>query len=139
MELFRGQAEESAETDGVFEMLGQILAPEPGAHLRVGGDGRAFPVLRHDDPLAFELEVGALDRDDADAQRDGQLANRGDLLPASPVSGGDSLVDLLHDLEVHRPSIGLGNNQVGMHHRYTVYINILSIYSQGQSSGKRHA
>ena len=81
MRALRGQAEESPETDDLFEMLRQILAPEPGAHVRVGGDGRAFPVLRHDDPLAFELEVGALDRDDADAQRDGQLANRGDLLP----------------------------------------------------------
>ena len=78
-------------------------------------DRRALAVLRHDDALALELEIGALDGDHADAEGDGELADRRDLLPGGQSPIGDALLDLLHDLQVHRPSIGLRNDEPVTH------------------------
>jgi len=48
----------------LVELLGLQLAREA---VDVGHEG-AFPMARDDDALVFEVEIGALDRDDADAE-----------------------------------------------------------------------
>src|SRR5262249_45245528 len=50
-----------------------------------------------------------------------QLPNRRNCLPRSPVPDRDALLHLFHDLEVHRPLVGLGNNEhLNMHSIYRV-------------------
>jgi hypothetical protein len=46
-------------------------------HAKVGplGDDRTLAVMRRNDAVAFELEVSALDGDDADVEFDGELAD----------------------------------------------------------------
>ena len=50
--------------------------------------------------------------------------DRGQLTPRLPVSHGNAAADLLHDLEVHRPRVGLGDSEI------TVHIIMHSIYGR---------
>ena len=95
------------------------LVPEVG----VVGHERPPALARDDHAGVLELEVGALDRDDADAQVDRKCPDRRDLLARLPVADGDAVPDLLHDLEVHRPGVRL------RYCEYSVHINIHSVHN----------
>src|SRR3954470_16051191 len=122
MEFVVGMAERGCDPGGG----GQVLVELPFLHLarEVGGirHERALSMARHDVAFGFEVEVGALHGDDADAQVGGQGADGRELLAGGPVTGGDAQPDLLHDLEVHRPGVRLGYVQATVHSVYTQYI-----------------
>src|SRR6185312_17411956 len=81
-----------------------------------------------DHALPLQLQIRPLDRDHADAERHGKLADRRDLLSPRPIAHGHPLLDLLHDLEVHGPAVGLGEDEI------TVHTHILSIHSRRETS-----
>src|SRR3954471_11028714 len=79
-------------------------------------------MMGDDDAVAFEVEIRALDRDDADVEFNRQLADRGQRVPGWPVPDGDAPPDLLDDLEVHRAAIAMGEDDASEH------LYILSIH-----------
>ena len=85
------------------------------------GHERALAMAGDDHALAFEVEVGALDGDDADRRSAASARIDGNSLPGSPVAGGDALPDLLHDLQIHGAGVGLGDVYAAVHTVYTVY------------------
>ena len=66
-------------------------------------------------PLALELEIGALDGDHADLQRRGEAPESTASRRPAASPRRDSVPDLLHDLEIHRPAVGLGDDQLTVH------------------------
>ena len=79
------------------------------------GHERALAVASDDDAFAFQLEIGALHRDHAHAHAGGQRADRGHFLARLPVAHGHAVPDLLLDLQIHRPGIGLGDGEGTVH------------------------
>lgn len=80
-------------------------------------------MLGDDNALAFQFVVGALNRDDTHLEINGKLPDRRDRLPFRPVTHGNPLLDLLHDLEIHRALVGLREGERSVH------LYILSILS----------
>src|SRR5260221_8398696 len=64
-ELVGREPEERSDAHDPFEMLRQFLVVEPRAQVGLGRHRRALAVLRHDDSLPLQFDVGTLDRDDA--------------------------------------------------------------------------
>ena len=88
---------------------------------------RALALLRHDDALSFQFQIGPLDRDDADLKIHGELANGGNRLAFGPIADSDSLLDLLHDLEVHRALVGLRDREGAVH------MSVYSVYTDART------
>src|SRR5262245_35009512 len=101
------------------EVFIQFVLGVFGRELCTVRDERALAVPRDDDAFAFELEIRALDGNHAHADLDGELADRRNLVPRRPVAQGDAVTDLLFDLQVHRPRIGLGDLKATVHSEYT--------------------
>jgi hypothetical protein len=117
------QPKQFPEPRHLIQMLRQLLVIKPRAQTEIRRYDRTLAMLRGNDAFAFKLQVGSLDRNHADLKRYRELANRGNFLSSGPVTDCHSLLDLFHDLQVQRSSIGLRDQQV------TVHINILSIHS----------
>ena len=92
------------------------------AEIHVLRHERALALPRHDHARALELEVGALHGDHAHLRRDRERPDRRDLLPGLPVADRDPMPDLLHDLEVHRAPVGVGDGEITVHIEYAQYI-----------------
>src|SRR4051794_81044 len=99
----------------------ELRQPEPAAEVGVLGDIRSLPLARDDDAFALELEIGALDGDDADLHGGRKGADRRQLVSGRPVPHGDAAPDLLDDLEIHRAAIGLRDQQVTVYVQYAQY------------------
>ena len=93
------------------ELAAPQLRAEPGAL----GDERPFALSGDDHAFALELEIRALDGDHADLHRRRKRPDRRDLLPGRPVAHGDATPDLLHDLEIHGPPVGVGDDELTVH------------------------
>jgi hypothetical protein len=78
--------------------------------------------VRDDHAFPFQFQIGSLDRDDAHLKIGRKLADGGDRLSFRPVPESDPLLDLVHDLEIHGPLVGLRDGES------TAHLNILSIY-----------
>ncbi len=83
---------------------------------------RPLPLLGHDNAFPFEFQISPLDSDHADLKVHRKLAYRRNRLTFAPVSDGNPLLDLLHDLEIHGALIGLRYGEG------TVHVYILSIH-----------
>src|SRR5688500_4494461 len=90
-----------------------FLQPEPQAWVR--GHARALPLLGYDHAFTFEFEIRPLDCDDADLEVYGKLADRRYGLAFRPVSDSNAALDLLHDLQVDRTLVGLGDQKTTTH------------------------
>src|SRR5579862_950691 len=95
-------------------------------------------MLGYDDAFTFELQVGAFHRDHAHLQLHSKRAYRGNTFPWLPLPNCHLLPDLLHDLEIHRPAIGLRNDDRAAH-LYILSIHrspMLSIDKVGEDSDR---
>ena len=122
-EFFGFDAEKSRQPDGLLQMLLQFFLVQPQSQAGSWRHARSLPLLRDDHTFTFEFKICPLDRDHADLKIDGKLADRRNRLAFRPVPDRDSPLDLLHDLEVDRPLVGLGDEDTGIH------VCILSILS----------
>jgi hypothetical protein len=101
------EPEQGADLGGGRQVLVELLFLQAVAEADVFGDERPSALALDDDPGVLELQVGALDRDDRDAQIDRKCPNRRDFLAWLPVTDGDAVPDLLDDLQVHGAGIRL--------------------------------
>ena len=113
--IARGQSELEADVDGRGEVRIELVTTQLRPEVGAVGDERSLALPRHDDPVALELEVGALDGDDADLHSRRKRPDRRDLLTRLPVPDRNAPPDLLHDLEIHGAAVGLGNDQITVH------------------------
>ena len=116
------EAELGADAGGLFQMLAEFLLADLRAEVGVFGYVGAAAVVRDDDAFALQFEVGALYGDDAYFQIHCELADGGNGLALSPVAERYFLFDLFHDLDVHRPLVGLRDEEDAAH------VYILSIH-----------
>src|SRR5580698_2279184 len=105
----------------MLDMFLQLFLVEARAQVHSGSDDRSPAMLGEYDALAIKFEISALDRDHADTQFNRELADGRNLLPRLPVADHDALLDLFHDLQVHRPAVCLRDDDA------TVHIDRLSI------------
>ena len=122
LELPGPEAELASDLGGPREMAVELLFPEVLLEPDVLGDERSPALAGREDPCVLELEVGALDGDHADPRGRGEGTDRRDLLPRPPVADRDEPADLLDDLLVHRPRIGVRDGE------RCVHINIHTIH-----------
>src|SRR6185503_6244478 len=99
----------------ILEMVLQFLVVESQGKIRALRYTRALALLRHDNALALELEVGTFYSDDADLKIRGELSNRRKGLSFGPVAHGDAPLDLLHDLQIDRTLVRLRDHEGGIH------------------------
>ena len=106
------------------KMLIEFSLTQFEAQIRAGSDYRAPTVVSHNDSFVFQFEIGALHGDDADLQINGELADGWERLAFLPVANGNASLDLLHDLQIHGPLVGLGDKKATVH----VYIHSIHRY-----------
>ena len=121
--LFVGEVQHHRDLRGGLQVLVEFLLLERIPQLDVLGYKRAPPLPRLDHAFVLEFQVGALDGDDADLDGRGQCADGGNLLPGLELTHGDPVADLLLDLQVQRPGVGLRD------HQWTVYVCMHGIHS----------
>jgi len=122
-DFFAAEAKQVAKPNYLFKVFGEFFVVEARSQVRIGSNDGSPSLLGEDDALALQFEVGAFDRNDADAEGHGELANGGDFLAGLPVADGYALLYLPHDLQVHWSAVGLGDYDA------TVHVDILSIHS----------
>ena len=122
LQLGAGQTQQQRQVGCAGQMSLEFV--DLDARLQIGaiGHDRTLSLPGRNHSVAFEFEVRALDCDDADLQLGRELPNRGQLCPRRQISHSHPPLNLLDDLQIQRPWIGLRN------HNPTVISHIHSIY-----------
>src|SRR5580698_9114578 len=109
-------------------MLFQFLFLQPRTQSRLRSHARTLPLLRYDNALTFEFQIRTLDGDHAYLQIHRKLADGRDSLALGPIADRNPLLDLLHDLEIDGPFVGLRDDEGAAH------VSMLSIPSIDRAS-----
>src|SRR5690606_1984370 len=111
MQRVSGQTHLDGEMRERVERRRELRVEQTLGEIRTLGDFRALPLPRDDHAITLELEVRTLHGDHRYAQLRRQLPDGGERVTRWPVAQRDALLDLLYDLQVNRPGIGLRDDE----------------------------